>query len=143
MLDDTAAYCAERGLPMLVHLGGTQERGDYRFLPERHPKTSIIYAHAGVPHYSRIWDYVRAKDNVFVDLSGPYCDEPMRRAAVRDLGPDKCIYGTDGPYGYPGTDGLYDHGAILEEIERLPISDSNKEKVVAGNFMELVGGQEG
>ncbi len=142
MLDDTAAYCGEKGLPLLAHLGGTKGRGDYKLLPERHPKTNFIYPHAAVPHYRRSWDYIRKKDNVFVDLSGPYCDEPMRRAAVRELGAEKCIFGTDGPYGYSGPDGLYDHGAILQEIDRLPISDSNRERILAGNFKDLMRGRE-
>lgn len=139
MLDEAAAFCGEKGLPMLIHLGGTKERGDYKFLPDRHPKTNFIYAHAGVPHYNRMWDYVKSKDNVVVDLSGPYCDAQVRIDAVKKLGAEKCLFGSDGPYGYEGADGLYDHGAILDEIKRLPVSDADKEKILGGNFAALAG----
>ena len=37
---------------------------------------------------------------------------------------------------------LYDHGAILKEIEGLPISESDGARIVRGNFMDLVGGKE-
>jgi predicted TIM-barrel fold metal-dependent hydrolase len=139
MVDDLAAYCSENGLPLLVHLGGDKKRGDYRFLPERYPSLKIIYAHAGVPFWEELWDYARKKANVFVDLSGEYLDDPFRLKSVQVLGAEKCLYGTDGPYGHPDTDGSYDHGKILNEIRNWPLSDEDKELVLGGNFTEIIG----
>jgi uncharacterized protein len=137
-LDDTAAFCSEKELPLLIHLGGKKDNGDFRYLPEKYPKLKVIYAHAGVPHYQKLWPYVKATTNVHIDLSSPYLDEPLRRAAVEAMGPEKCLYGTDGPFGYPAkADGLYDHGAILAEIDRLPISTKQKEGILGENFAEL------
>jgi predicted TIM-barrel fold metal-dependent hydrolase len=139
MLDNVAAYCSERSLPILIHLGGNKERGDYKFLPERHPKLKIIYAHAGVPYYGELWQYIKVKGNLFVDLSSPYLDESLRLAVLKTLGAQKCLYGSDGPYGYPDdSDGLYDHGAILGEIMRAPLSDSDKELILNGNFKAII-----
>jgi predicted TIM-barrel fold metal-dependent hydrolase len=138
-LDNTCAYCTEKGLPLLLHLGGDNERGDYRYLPERHPNLKIIYAHSGVPYYHELWEYVKTQPNVFVDISSPYLDEPLRNATVKALGVHKCHYGTDGPYGYPATDGRYDHGAILAEIDRFPISQKEKERILGDNFQEIAG----
>ena len=133
MLDDVAAYCSEIGWPLLVHLGGDEKRGDYRYLPEGHPNLKVLYAHAGVPFYRDVWDYAKGKGNVFVDLSSPaYVDERMRLEAIKAVGAEKCLYGTDGPYDCP------DHGRIVEEIHQLPLSDAEKELVLGGNFMELV-----
>jgi len=139
MLDDAAAYCSEKGLPLLIHLGGKKENGDYQYLPERHPDLEIIYAHAGVPHYQKLWTYAKTKDNVFFDLSSPYLDEPLRVAAMKATGPSKCFYGTDGPFGYPGTDNKYDHGAILGEIYGFSISTNEKEQILGKNFAALAG----
>ncbi|MFZ2634661.1 MAG: amidohydrolase family protein [Desulfosalsimonadaceae bacterium] len=139
-LDDAAAFCSQKGLPLLIHLGGKKDNGDYKYLPDRHPDLKIIYAHAGVPHYKRLWEFVKTKKNVFIDLSSPYLDEPLRRAAVEALGPDKCLYGTDGPFGYPdAADHGYDHGAIMDEINRLPVSAKEKEGILGKNFKELAG----
>jgi len=133
MLDDVAGYCSERCWPMLVHLGGDEKSGDYRYLPERHPNLKMLYAHAGVPFYRGVWDYAKGKKNVFVDLSSPaYVDERMRLEVIKAVGAEKCLYGTDGPYGCP------DHGEIVEEILQLALSDAEKELVLGGNFMELV-----
>ncbi len=139
MLDDAASYCEEKELPLLLHLGGIKDRGDFRYLPERHPKLKLVYAHAGVPHYGELWGYIQNKPNVYVDISSPYLDEALRNQAVKTLGAEKCIYGTDGPFGYPGIDGKYDHGIILSEIDRFPISGTDKEKILGENFSAITG----
>jgi predicted TIM-barrel fold metal-dependent hydrolase len=56
LLDDVAAFCAEKNMPLLMHLGSDQENGDYRYLPERHPGLKIIYAHAAVPRFREVWN---------------------------------------------------------------------------------------
>ena len=139
-LDAAAAWCVEKKVPLLLHLGGKPDNGDFRYLPERHSDLNLIYAHAGVPYYGKLWPYVKEKKNVYIDLSSPYLDEPLRRAAVEGVGPGKCLYGTDGPFGYPAPgDHKYDHGAILAEIERFPLSMAEKERILGGNFAEMVG----
>jgi predicted TIM-barrel fold metal-dependent hydrolase len=133
MLDDVAAYCSERGLPLLVHLGGDRERGDYRYLPERHPHLKVIYPHAGVPFYRQVWEFAKSRDGVFVDLSSPvYVTEPVRLGAVRALGAEKCLHGTDGPYSHAT------QGGMLKDILRLPLSDTDKERILGGNFREMM-----
>ena len=132
LLDDVAAFCAERGLPILMHLG-SREHGDYRFLPERHPQLKIIYAHAAVPLYREIWSYARNRENIFVDLSNPiYVDAGILSAVVKELGAKKCIHGTDGPYTHATQE------RMLERILQLPLSDREKEQILGRNFLEMI-----
>jgi len=137
-LEDVAALCQERGKPMLVHLGAGADRGDFRRLPERFPRLKIVYAHAGIPWYRALWEYARRRDNVFVDLSSPYLDKALRHRALRALGPSRCLYGSDGPYGYPARDGGgYDHGAILRQIQQAGLDAADLDRVLGGNFKAL------
>ncbi len=136
-LASVAEWCQDRDKPLLVHLGGDQDRGNYRFLPRQFPNLNVIYAHAGIPWYRELWDFAHDHERVYLDLSSPYLDEPLRRDAVEALGPRRCIYGSDGPFGYPGEDGLYDRGTILAEIDRLPISTGEKELILGGTFRHL------
>lgn len=134
LLDSVAAFCAERNLPMLIHLGGSREQGDYRYLPERHPRLKIIYAHAGVPLYREIWDYAKKQDHVYVDLSNPvYVDAGILPTVIQELGPEKCIFGTDGPYANATL------AKMLQRIDLLPLSDRAKEQMLRENFHELLG----
>jgi predicted TIM-barrel fold metal-dependent hydrolase len=138
-LDPVAEVCQARGKPMLIHLGAPGARGDFRRLPERFPRLRILYAHVVIPWYQRAWDDVRRRENVFVDLSAPYLDKALRYAALGALGPSRCVYGSDGPYGYPGPDGRYDHGAILKQIERFGMTAPELDRVLGGNFGALTG----
>ena len=137
-LDAAASYCEAHGLPLLVHLGAFRARGDFTYLPERYPGLKVIYAHAGIPYYRSLWAAIRSQENVYVDLSSPYLDASLRRVAIKTLGAHKCVYGSDGPYGYHDKDGGYDHRAILREIDGLPLSIVDKEKILSGNFRELI-----
>ncbi|HYV68334.1 MAG TPA: amidohydrolase family protein, partial [Myxococcales bacterium] len=136
-LDDLAALCQERGRPMLVHLGAGARRGDFRRLPERFPRLKVVYAHAGIPWYAELWADALRRDNVFVDLSSPYLDKALRHRALREMGPSRCLYGSDGPYGYPARDGGYDHGAILRQIEQAGLSSADLDRVLGRNFEAL------
>jgi predicted TIM-barrel fold metal-dependent hydrolase len=133
MLDDVAAYCQEKNLPILMHLGGDRESGDYRYLPERHPRLRMIYAHAGVPYFKEVWNYVREKENIFVDLSSlVYTDQGVLSSVIETLGSEKCLYGTDGPY----ADAT--QGRMLDRIDQLSLSDTQREQILGRNFLELV-----
>ncbi|TMA19914.1 MAG: amidohydrolase [Deltaproteobacteria bacterium] len=137
-LDDVAALCQERDKPMLVHLGAGAARGDFRRLPKRFPRLKLVYAHAGIPWYGTLWDDAVRRENVFVDLSSPYLDKALRHRALRALGASRCLYGSDGPYGYPGRDGGYDHGAILRQISQAGLAAQDLDRVLGGNFNSLV-----
>ena len=133
MLDDVAAFCEERNLPILMHLGGDRESGDYRYLPERHPRLKIVYAHAAVPYFRDVWNYAKEKENIFVDLSSTvYTNQAVLSNAIQTLGSTKCLYGTDGPYAEAT------QGRMLDRILQLSISDDQREEVLGRNFLELI-----
>lgn len=133
MLDDVAAFCEEKNLPILMHLGGDRESGDYRYLPERHPRLRIIYAHAAVPYFREVWNYAREKENIFVDLSSlVYTDQGVLSSVIETLGAEKCLYGTDGPY----ADAT--QRRMLDRILQLSLSDNEREQILGRNFLELI-----
>lgn len=136
-LEPVADLCNQKGWPILIHLGGDKRSGDYRRLPEQFPKLKIVYAHAGVPFYKELWDYIKTKKNVYVDISSPYLNEATARMTVKEVGAHKCLFGSDGPYGFVDDRGKYDHSVIKGWIERLPITDVEKEKILGANFMEI------
>ncbi len=136
-LEGAAAWCRDAGYPMLIHLG-TGANGDYRLLPDRFPGLKVIYAHAGIPYYRRLWPYVKEHPGVHVDLSSPYLDAALVRQAVNALGVDKCLYGTDGPYGHqlPGEE--YDYGWIKSWLTALPLKSGERERLLGGNILSLI-----
>lgn len=127
----------ELGLPIVIHLG-FGERGDVRAIAERFPKLCIVSAHAGFPFYGDLWAIARFCPNLYVDLSSPYIDEALARDAVREMGPDRCLYGTDAPYGFHEGDGSYDYGRIRGWVERMPVTSAERERMLGGTFLDLL-----
>lgn len=137
-LEDIAAFCQERGLPILIHLG-TQEHGDYTFLPKQFPALKIVYAHAGIPYQRSVCELTASSPNVFVDLSSAtYVPAGVAKMAVRTAGVDKCIFGSDGPYFHHGDD-RFDYAVGTSILDSLNLSDADREKVGWRNFASIVG----
>ncbi|MBP6633873.1 MAG: amidohydrolase [Kofleriaceae bacterium] len=133
-----ARRCEELGLPVLVHLG-FGDRGAWRVLADGCPRLRLVFAHAGIPHFQRMWPAVRRDPRLWLDVSSPYLDEKLVRAALAAVGPDHLLYGTDAPYGFHGADGGYDYGAVRGWVERLPAPASAIEQVLGGNLLRLLG----
>ena len=142
---------AELKLPALIHLGFGR-RGDFRALASEFPGVPLICAHAGFPFYRDLWVHGRSLPNLYVDLSSPYIDENLARAAVATLGPERCLYGTDAPYGFPESETdhkltakskpkpkpKYDYGRIKGWIERLPVSSAARSAIFGDNLRALL-----
>lgn len=136
-LDPVAAWCKDHGYPLLIHLGSMRGSGDYQRLPEKYPGLKILYAHAGIPYYKTLWKYIQGKKDVYIDLSSPYLNEKLTRMAVDFLGADKCLYGTDGPYGEQAEGEDYDYGLIKARIDKLPLSEREFGKIFSENFESI------
>lgn len=137
LLEPAASWCSDNGYPMLIHLGAVEGSGDYRRLPESLPDLKVIYAHAGIPFYRALWEFAGESRNVYVDLSSPYLDEKLVGETVDFLGPDKCLYGTDGPYGGQSAGEDYDYGLIRSWLEALPLSTGGLRKILSENFESI------
>lgn len=133
-----ARQCEARDLPLLIHLGGGPRTGNFAGLLERCPGLKLILAHVGLPFFQRCWERVKAEKNCFVDASGPYLDGPIVRRAVEALGPDKVLFGSDGPFSLRLPGGGHSYASILQWVGDLPISDRDREKIFHGNLEKLL-----
>jgi len=128
------------GKPLLIHAGFGVD-GDYDALLQQAPDLKLILAHAGFPQYSDTWKAIRGKENVYVDLSQTtFVNERMTRQVVECLGVERCLFGTDGPYGPHASDGTFDCGFIKERIESLFPDKGAQRRLLGENFAELAGG---
>jgi predicted TIM-barrel fold metal-dependent hydrolase len=134
-LDPIAAMCEAKGIPMIIHL--SSEPDSYKYLPENYPKLKIIYAHAGLPFWKKLWKYGKDQPNIFVDSSSDYLNPSIVKMAVEYLGYRKVLYGCDGPYGMKKFN-QYDYSAKKNWIDSLQIPDNHKEHILGKNFLELI-----
>jgi len=133
-----ARRCEEKGLPLLVHLGGGRQTGNFEVLLDNCPRLKLILAHVAIPHFQRSWKVIKEEKNCFVDISGSYINASMVRKAVKALGPDKVIFGSDGPIPLRCRAGGYSYEPILQWTRELRISDNDKEKIFRKNLERLL-----
>jgi uncharacterized protein len=132
-VEAVARRTEELGLPLSVHLG-FDSSGNYQWLIKMFPRLKIIFAHLGVPFYKSLWPQVKNNKNVFVDISSTYhVDEGMVRRAVKEIGANKCLFGTDSPYAH--VDAVKQ---IKNWVHNLSIIDAEKEQIFSKNFLELI-----
>ncbi|PAE38031.1 amidohydrolase family protein [Bacillus sp. 7884-1] len=98
---------------MIIHL--SSEPDSYQYLPENYPKLKLIYAHAGLPFWKKLWKYVKDQPNVFVDTSSDYLNRSIVKMAVESLGYRKVLW-----------------------IDSLQIPDNQKEYILGQNFLGLI-----
>lgn len=132
-----ARRAEEVGLPLLIHLG-FGEQGAYRWLLESFPRLKVIFAHAGIPFFRALWFVLREQPNAYIDLSSPHLSEPFVRRAVQFVGPEKCLYGTDSPYGFSLPGGSYDYGRVKGWIGRLAVSERDRGRIFGENLLGLI-----
>jgi predicted TIM-barrel fold metal-dependent hydrolase len=58
---------------------------------------------------------------------------------VEYLGADRCLFGTDGPYGLHGADGTYDYGLIKIRIEQLFPVEKERRLILGEKFARITG----
>ena len=138
-LAPVAERLAATGKPLLLHVGFGPE-GDFEALLAKVPGLKLVLAHAGFPGYADTWRKIGALKNVYLDLSQTsYTSERATQGAMALLGPDRLLFGTDGPYGFHRPDHTYDYCFIKRRIERMYPDPTLRGKLMGGNFMRLTG----
>jgi predicted TIM-barrel fold metal-dependent hydrolase len=133
-IEPIAAAAAELDIPILFHawyktLGveprETESNGaDIAALARRHPEVRLIMAHLTGVGRRGVQD-VEDLPNVCVDTSGGWYDSEMVEYAVRHMGPDRVLYGSD----YPGRD----YAPQIGRIEGTDLRADVKEKMLWRN----------
>ena len=136
-LQPIAEAAGELDIPLLFHAwyrkaGGRPEEStgaDIAYLARRHPDTKIIMAHlSGVGR----WGVQEVEDlpNVWIDTCGGWYPCELVEYAVRHVGADRIVYGSD----YPGRD----YAAQIGRVLGANLSEEDKEKILWRNAASLL-----
>jgi predicted TIM-barrel fold metal-dependent hydrolase len=120
------------GLPVLYDVMG--EVAQVELLARQYPQVPFIIPHLG--SFSDDWraqlaliDHLIRHPNVYTDTSGVRRFDILRQA-VRRAGPDKILFGSDGPWLHPGLE--------LRKIGLLHLTRGASAKITGGNLLGLI-----
>lgn len=135
----------ELDVPVLQHAWDTRNRdgqkngrpgkeetdgNDVAILASRHPRVRIQMAHLTGVNLPGI-DAIAPYENVWADTSGSQPFSNITEYAVKRLGSDRVIYGSDFP--------IRDIAGSLSKVLSGPFSEEQKTKLLAGNFFAMMG----
>ncbi len=139
-LDGIAESLVAINAPLILHLG-FGDHGDIVSLVNRFPRLIVILAHAAFPNFKDTWKQIKGLKNIFVDLSATsYVDEKTMTEVTSYLGIERCLFGTDGPFGSHNSHGGFDLGLIKRKIENVFPDRTHQQLILGENFMNIVGG---
>ena len=131
-----AEACIEYGLPLLLHafhkavgqLSHETDAPHVALLAKRYPELKIIMAHLAGAH---LWGCAHVADcpNVWSDFSGSYCETGTIETAIKLLGEDRVLFGSDAP----GADFLNNLG----KVEEAEITEPQRRKILYENSQSL------
>ena len=111
--------CGELGLPVILHMG--------------YDPISSIGAHmGGMANWERVLYYIKDARNIYFDTAycAEYMSDEMFMEMFRAYGEDRILFGSDLPWSNPHDE--------IRMIDRMPISDSAKDKMFYKNAAELL-----
>ena len=111
------------------NLAGESTPMDLVALAKRHPTAKIICGHTGGDWEQGI-RAVRAQPNISVDLGGGDPVAGITEMAVRELGPERVLYGSDAPG--------RSFASQLAKVHGAEIPDEAKRLILAANLKRLL-----
>ena len=129
-----ADFANEVGCPILCHSWNNMPKlSVLRDIAEKRPNLNLICAHQGGG--SREMSFlaapiVKALPNFHLEICGSLWNELGIEDLVEMVGEDRVIFGTD----VINLDARFDFGRVVFS----PLSDTAKEKILAGNYLRLI-----
>ncbi|MCH7523405.1 MAG: amidohydrolase, partial [Chloroflexi bacterium] len=137
----------ELGLPIIFHSGAVDYAPDtgkyghpegYADLLAQFPRLTVVMAHLALGDFAACADLARAHANVFFDccyvINGaeeqPELSDEEAAAALRQVGCDRVMFGSD----YPWFDPVQD----AARIQRLPLTNAEKRAVLHENAIRVL-----
>ncbi len=111
------------------------ELEEMEFIIQKFPQATIVFPHFGdgqeYEHIFKRIDLVAKNPNCYLDTSGYGHDRVgMLEYAVKTIGPDRVLFGSDFSINCPAT--------VLGRIQNAFITEEQKQKILAGNVESLL-----
>jgi len=123
----------ELSIPVTIHSGGPPcHPTDIGKLAARYPEVTIIMDHMGYPGYTaEAVEAARQRPNIFLGTTRIAMEPAGIRAAVQALGPERVVFGSNGPSIWPDL--------ALESVHRLGLGAEAESLIFGENLARIYG----
>lgn len=123
--------CIDLGIPVLIHTGDDRTTPDrVGYLALAFPKLTVVMLHMGlrVDHNLNAIEVARLTPNIILETSGvrPFAI----RQAVKTLGPERIVFGSDSPYS--------PLDLAINAIKGAGLSDAEQDTIFNKNFFRIL-----
>lgn len=137
-LDPIVRRAVALNVPILQHvyeraggnLPGESSGTDLSVLAARHPDATLICAHAGAD-WERGLRAIRGQKNIWVDVSGSDPTAGLVEMAVRELGAERVIFGSDAAG--------RSFASQMAKVTSADLPEATKRLILGGNLRRLLG----
>lgn len=131
IVKELAVLCGDLNVPFYTHTTDHPVSSTYAFgnLVEEFPNTTFILGHMGCgPNDVQALEIVKKYKNLYLETSlGNYLGI---KNVIRAVGAERLIFGSEYPLSHPIVE--------MKKIELQDISDDEKDKIFAGNLLNLI-----
>jgi len=124
-------YAKKYNCPVLSHIKNVEA---YAKLCKKYPDVNFILAHAGsisdTFHLDRLIEIAKKFNNLYLDLTGSVPYFGIIEKFVKEVGPERVLYGSDIPF--------IDAAGPLGRVLYAKIKDEDKEKILGLNMAKLL-----
>lgn len=139
VVDPVVELAEELEVPCLIDCVG--RISDVERMAEKFPKAKIIVAHFGKylstdeKLIDRFINLASTHGNIYLDASGVVLTHKIREA-VRRMGSNRIVFGTDGPHEEPDTVSFAKKE--LEKIKTLKLNPTDEENILGKNILRIL-----
>jgi predicted TIM-barrel fold metal-dependent hydrolase len=139
IIDPVLQLAGRLGVPCLIDVAGNHATA--KRMAQAFPDTTLIYAHMGKYNardpklIDSFIEIAHDHRNVWLDLSGVELVAKIGEA-VKRLGAEKLVWGTDGPYANPELVTFAKNE--LKKVTELAIDQAEKDKILGGNIAKVL-----
>lgn len=133
VVDPLMREARELGIPVTIHSGGSPcHPTEIAQVAARYPEVPIIMDHMGYPgHTAAAVEAARKYSNLYLGTTRVAMEPAFVRKAVEELGPERIVFGSNGPSIWPDL--------ALESIRRLNLGDEAERLILGENLARIYG----
>ncbi len=124
------------GKPVYIILGFGIS-GNYQYLLDTYPKNQIIFGYGGFPFFKKVWTAIQNRPEKYIDFTSFHLDPGMVQGALKILGTEKCLYGSDCPYNFSDPLGQFNYLLTYDRIISEKYTPEQLNSVFYSNFEHL------